>query len=73
MDKVLGTNVWLIEDDEHTAGVPVWLRLVDQDRTWTNDANLALQFVRREDARNYVRTHGTDGVFCILTEHVFVE
>ena len=64
--------VWLIERDS-PAFRALWIRLADGHQTWTNDANTALQFSRREDALEYLKTHGSGTEVGKITEHLFID
>lgn len=67
---------WLIEQDDH-APRHRWLRLVMEPNNgvpraridWTEHADLALRFARREDARAFAALHHEHCTLVLLTEH----
>lgn len=67
---------WLIEQDNHFPRHR-WLRLVVESYNgvpraridWTEHADLALRFARREDARAFAALHHEHCTLALLTEH----
>ena len=67
---------WLIEQDNHFPRHK-WLRLVVESNNgvpraridWTEHADLALRFARREDARAFAALHHEHCTLALLTEH----
>lgn len=70
---------WLIES-YHTsvANRPKWLRLFAYKETdkpepeWTEDANLAIRFGRKDDAAHFAMLYPTMCCLATITEHVFI-
>lgn len=63
---------WLIEDSGRT----MWLRIIRHSQyetkaQWTDDANVALRFSRKEDAENFWFLCPQPGIIPSITEHKF--
>jgi hypothetical protein len=69
-------ETWLIEDQDHFPRHR-WLRIVEETKraylSWTEDANIAARFARRDDAVGFQKLHVDFCALSIVTGHTFMD